>query len=157
MASWCCSASRIAHSGTAARFTRGAPACSGDWHCAAAAPTYFRSAIASLHAEDTSDWSQIRAFYDELVRLTRSPVVQLNRAVAVAETAGPEAGLEAVAGLELESYRYLHSARADFLRRLGRPDEARAAYQRAIELTDSTPERRFLARRLAELGCAEQA
>jgi len=65
---------------------------------------------------------------DELVRLTRSPVVQLNRAVAVAETAGPEAGLEAVAGLELESYRYLHSARADFLRRLGRPVEARAAY-----------------------------
>lgn len=76
----------------------------------------------------------------------------LNRAVAVAETAGPEAGLEVIGGLELESYRYLHAARADFLRRLGRSSEARAAYQRALELTDSAPERRFIARRLAEVS-----
>jgi len=119
-------------------------------------PYVLQAAIASLHAERAPDWPQIRGLYDELVRLTRSPVVQLNRAVAVAETAGLEAGLELIDGLELESYRYLHAARADFLRRLGRPSEARAAYERALELTDSPPEQRFLARRLADLGCTEQ-
>jgi RNA polymerase sigma-70 factor (ECF subfamily) len=110
-----------------------------------------QAAIASLHAEELRDWEQIAALYGELARLTASPVVELNRAVALAETAGPEAGLEATDGLELDTYPYLHAARADFLRRLGRSDEARAAYERALELAPSPPERRFLARRLAEL------
>jgi RNA polymerase sigma-70 factor (ECF subfamily) len=110
-----------------------------------------QAAIASLHAEEERDWEQIAALYGELARLTGSPVVALNRAVALAETAGPQAGLEATQGLELDGYHYLHATRADFLRRLGRHDEARAAYERALELSPSPPERRFLARRLAEL------
>jgi len=114
-------------------------------------PYVLQAAIASLHADEERDWEQIAALYGELARLTGSPVVELNRAVALAETAGPEAGLEATQDLELDSYHYLHAARADFLRRLGRPDEARAAYERALELAPSPPERRFLARRLAEL------
>ncbi len=111
-----------------------------------------QAAIASLHAEDTCDWPQIAALYGELVRHTRSPVVELNRAVALAEAEGPRAGLAAIDGLhELDAYHYFHAARADLLRRLGRPDEARAAYERALELAHSEPERRFLARRLAGL------
>jgi RNA polymerase sigma-70 factor (ECF subfamily) len=114
-------------------------------------PYVLQAAIASLHADDTRDWPQIAALYGELGRLTGSPVVELNRAVAVAQTDGPDAGLHAIERLELDGYHYLHAARADFLRRLGRPDEARAAYRRALELTQSAPERRFLERRLAEL------
>jgi RNA polymerase sigma-70 factor (ECF subfamily) len=113
-------------------------------------PYVVQAAIASLHADEPRDWPQIAALYGELARLTDSPVVALNRAVAVAETDGPEAGLEAIAGLELDSYPYLHSTRADFLRRLGRTEEARAAYERALELAHSEPDRHFLARRLAE-------
>jgi RNA polymerase sigma-70 factor (ECF subfamily) len=79
-------------------------------------------------------------------------VVELNRAVAVAATEGPAAGLDAIEGLELDSYPHLHATRADFLRRLGRAGEARAAYARALELTRSEPDRRFLTRRLAEVG-----
>jgi RNA polymerase sigma-70 factor (ECF subfamily) len=78
-------------------------------------------------------------------------VVELNRAVALAEADGPEAGLAAVDRLELDGYQYLHAARADFLRRLGRSADARAAYERALDLVRSEPERRFLERRLAEL------
>jgi RNA polymerase sigma-70 factor (ECF subfamily) len=111
-----------------------------------------QAAIASLHADEPRDWPQIVALYGELTRLTVSPIVALNRAVAVAETDGPEAGLEAIEGLDLNSYPYLHSTRADFLRRLGRVEEARAAYERALELAHSEPDRRFLARRLAEQG-----
>jgi len=114
-------------------------------------PYVLQAAIASLHAEDPTDWPQIAALYGELVRMTRSPVIELNRAVAVAETDGPEAGLQAIEELELDSYLYLHATRADFLRRLGRRDEARAAYERALELVRSEHERRFLRRRLAEL------
>jgi RNA polymerase sigma-70 factor (ECF subfamily) len=114
-------------------------------------PYVLQAAIASLHAEEKRDWAQIAGLYGELARLTGSPVVELNRAVALAETAGPEAGLAATEGLELDTYHYLHAARADFLRRLGRADEARAAYQRALELAPAPSERRFLARRLAEL------
>jgi RNA polymerase sigma-70 factor (ECF subfamily) len=113
-------------------------------------PYVVQAAIASLHAEEPRDWPQIAALYEELTRLTDSPVVALNRAVAVAETKGPEAGLEAIEGLQLDSYPYLHSTRADFLRRLGRTAEARAAYERALELAHSEPDRRFLSRRLAE-------
>jgi RNA polymerase sigma-70 factor (ECF subfamily) len=110
-----------------------------------------QAAIASQHAEDQADWSQIAALYGELTRLTGSPVVELNRAVAVAEAEGLQAGLEAIAELELDNYHYLHSTRADFLRRLGRTGEARVAYERALELVRSEHERRFLERRLAEL------
>jgi RNA polymerase sigma-70 factor (ECF subfamily) len=114
-------------------------------------PYVLQAAIAALHAAEQSDWPQIAALYGELTQLTRSPVVELNRAVAVAEASGVQAGLSAIAGLDLEGYPYLHATRADFLRRLERPAEARAAYRRALELTRSAPERRFLERRLAEL------
>jgi RNA polymerase sigma-70 factor, ECF subfamily len=113
-------------------------------------PYVVQAAIASLHAEEPRDWPQIAALYGELVRLTDSAVVALNRAVAVAETDGPEAGLAAIEGLGLDSYPYFHSTRADFLRRLDRAAEARAAYERALELAHSEPDRRFLSRRLAE-------
>jgi RNA polymerase sigma-70 factor (ECF subfamily) len=114
-------------------------------------PYEIQAAIASLHADDAPDWSEIAALYRELARLTGSSVVELNYAVALAEIDGPEAGLAAIERLELDSYPYLHSTRADFLRRLGRPREARAAYQRALELADSSADRRFLSRRIAEL------
>jgi RNA polymerase sigma-70 factor (ECF subfamily) len=110
-----------------------------------------QAAIASLHADARSDWAQIEGLYGELHRLTGSPVVELNRAVALAEAEGPAAGLAAVEQLDLDGYQYLHATRADFLRRLGRPGDARVAYQRALELVRSEPERRFLQRRLAEL------
>ena len=93
----------------------------------------------------------IAALYGELALLTGSPVVELNRAVAVAEARGPEAGLEIVDRLELDDYRYLHATRAELLRRLGRTVEARASYRRALDLASSDAERRFLERRLAEL------
>jgi RNA polymerase sigma-70 factor, ECF subfamily len=110
----------------------------------------FQAAIASLQVEERIDWPQIAALYGELVRLTRSPVVELNRAVAVAQAGSLRAALGIVEGLELDDYPYLHSTRAELLRRLGRAKEARAAYQRALELTRNEPERRFLQRRLNE-------
>jgi len=115
-------------------------------------PYLLQAAIASLHAETPCDWAQIALLYAELARLTGSPVVELNRAIAVAEVDGPEAGLRIVDGLGLEDFRYLHSTRAELLRRLGRTDEARAAYRCARQLTQDGAERRFLDRRLAELA-----
>ncbi len=109
-----------------------------------------QAAIASLQADDVLDWPQIAALYGELVRVSGSAVAELNRAVAVAEAEGPAAGLEIVDALDLDGYQYLHSTRADLLRRLGRRDEARAAYRRALELARPGPERGFLERRLAE-------
>jgi RNA polymerase sigma-70 factor, ECF subfamily len=114
-------------------------------------PYVVQAAIASLHADEPRDWPQIAALYGELVRLTGSPVVELTRAVAVAEHAGPAAGLEIVDGLELDDYRYLHATRAELLGRLGRTAEARAAYARALELVHDDAERRLLERKLAEL------
>jgi RNA polymerase sigma-70 factor, ECF subfamily len=114
-------------------------------------PYVVQAAIASLHADEPRDWPQIAALYGELSRLTDSPVVELNRAVAVAEAQGPEAGLEIVDRLALEDYRYLHSTRGELLRRLGRTDEARDAYRRALTLVHDDAERRLLERRLAEL------
>jgi RNA polymerase sigma-70 factor, ECF subfamily len=114
-------------------------------------PYLLQAAIASLQADKELDWPQIAALYGELSRLTRSPVVELNRVVAVAEVDGPEAALAIVDGLALGDYQYLHSTRAELLRRLGRREEARAAYTRALELARAEPERRFLERRLAEL------
>jgi RNA polymerase sigma-70 factor, ECF subfamily len=110
-----------------------------------------QAAVAALHAEGTPDWRRIAVLYGELLRLTGSAVVELNRAVAVAEAAGPEAGLALVDAIELDGYRYFHSTRADLLRRLGRADEARSEYERALALTDGDPERRFLERRLGAL------
>jgi RNA polymerase sigma-70 factor (ECF subfamily) len=115
-------------------------------------PYVLQAAIASLHAETPCDWAQIAALYGQLGRLTGSPVVELNRAIAVAETDGPEAGLRIVDALGLTDFRYLHSTRAELLRRLGRTDEARDAYRRARRLTDDGAERRFLDRRLTELA-----
>jgi RNA polymerase sigma-70 factor (ECF subfamily) len=114
-------------------------------------PYVLQAAIASLHADDDPDRSEIAAIYGELARQTGSPVVELNRAVAVGLADGPEAGLALIDAIELDSYPYLHSARADLLRRLDRRDEARQAYERALELADGGPERRFLERRLSAL------
>ena len=86
-----------------------------------------QAAIAALHADEPRDWPQIAALYGELSRLTGSPVVELNRAVAVAEAAGPEAGLAIADGLDLGDYHYLHATRGELLRRLGRTAEAREA------------------------------
>ncbi len=115
-------------------------------------PYVLQAAIAAEHAAEPRDWARIAALYAELVLLTGSPVVELNRAVAVAEARGPQAGLELVDRLELDDYRYLHATRADLLRRLGRTVEARASYARALELAPSEAERRFLERRLEECG-----
>ena len=110
-----------------------------------------QAAIASLHVDEPRDWPQIAALYMELARLTGSPVVELNRAVAVSEAEGPEAGLELADRLTgLDDYRYLHSSRGEMLRRLGRTREAREAYERAIALAHDDAERRLFERRLAE-------
>ncbi len=114
-------------------------------------PYVLQAAIASLQTDDPIDWPEIAVLYGELVRLTGSPVVELNRAVAVSQLEGPEAALAIVDRLELDEYQYLHSTRADLLRRLGRVDEARAAYERALALARDEAERRFLERRIEEL------
>jgi RNA polymerase sigma-70 factor (ECF subfamily) len=114
-------------------------------------PYVLQAAIASLHADEPRDWPQIAALYGELSRLTGSPVMELNRAVAVAEVDGPDAALAIVDGLPLDGYRYLHATRAELLRRLGRHQEARDAYQRALELVHDDTERRHLHRRLRTL------
>jgi RNA polymerase sigma-70 factor, ECF subfamily len=122
-------------------------------------PYTLQAAIAAVHAESpdaaATDWAQIVGLYDVLARAEPSPVVELNRAVAVAMRDGPEAGLALVDAImargELSDYRLAHAARADLCRRLGKTEDARASYQRALELTRQEPERRFLGRRLAEL------
>ena len=114
-------------------------------------PYVLQAAIASLHADEPRDWEEIAALYGELARRTGSPVVELTRAVAVAEHDGPEAGLAIVDQLELDDYRYLHATRGELLRRLGRTDDARDAYERALALAHDDAERRLLERRLAEL------
>jgi RNA polymerase sigma-70 factor (ECF subfamily) len=111
-----------------------------------------QAAIASLHTEEPRDWPQIAALYGELVRLTGSAVVEMNRAIAVAEAADVAAGLAIVDRLDLDGYQYFHSTRADLLRRLGRADDARVEYERALELAHAEPERRFLRRRLEEVS-----
>lgn len=119
-------------------------------------PYTVQAAIAAVHAEAqsaaTTDWAQIVALYDVLLGLDASPVIALNRAVAVAMRDGPESGLALIDGIkELGNYHLTHAARADLLRRLGRAKEARDAYQRALKLAQQEPERRFLERRIAEL------
>jgi RNA polymerase sigma-70 factor, ECF subfamily len=110
-----------------------------------------QAAIAALHLEDTTDWPQIAALYDELARLEPTPIVELNRAVAVAMAHGPEFGLELMERIELPGYHLLHAARADLLRRLERRDEAASAYRDALALEMNAGDRAFLERRLAEV------
>jgi RNA polymerase sigma-70 factor (ECF subfamily) len=114
-------------------------------------PYVLQAAIASLHVDEPQDWAQLAALYGELARLTGSPVVELNRAAAMAEAGDVEAALALVEALELDRYHYLHATRAELLRRLDRIDDARSAYDRALELVHSDSERRFLEGRLAEL------
>jgi len=123
-------------------------------------PYTIQGAIAAVHADArdaaSTDWNEIVGLYDALVRMDPSPVVELNRAVAVAMRDGPAAGLAIVDGIldrgDLRDYRLAHAARADFCRRLGRLADARHAYERALKLAKQEPERRFLERRLAELA-----
>jgi RNA polymerase sigma-70 factor (ECF subfamily) len=123
-------------------------------------PYTLQAALAAVHAEASAaadtNWAQIVGLYDLLLRLEPSPVIELNRAVAVAMRDGPAAGLELVDALlaagDLDGYHLAHAARADLCRRLGRVSDARAAYERALALTQLQPERRFLERRLSELA-----
>ncbi|MGH3024323.1 MAG: RNA polymerase sigma factor [Gaiellaceae bacterium] len=110
-----------------------------------------QAAIAALHVEEPQDWPQLAALYGELALRTGSPVAELNQAVAIAESGDVAAALALVERLELDRYHYLHATRAELLRRLDRVEDARAAYDRALELVHSDAERRFLERRLAEL------
>ncbi|HEY7288775.1 MAG TPA: RNA polymerase sigma factor [Vicinamibacterales bacterium] len=119
-----------------------------------------QAAIAALHAEaakpQDTDWTEIAALYDVLLRLDPSPVIELNRAVAIAMRDGPQAGLDLIEGIlargELTEYRFAHATRGELYRRIGKVMESRRAFQRALELTKQDPERRFLERRLASLG-----
>jgi RNA polymerase sigma-70 factor (ECF subfamily) len=123
-------------------------------------PYTLQAAIAAVHAEApdsaATDWAEIVGLYDALLRLDDSPVIELNRAVAVAMRDGPQAGLASIDGIlargHLRDYRLVHAARAEFCRRLGRTADARAAYEKALALTRLEPERRFLERRIAEIG-----
>ena len=122
-------------------------------------PYTIQAAIAAVHAEApnaaATDWAEIVGLYDVLLRADASPVIELNRAVAVAMHDGPAAGLALVDAIlgrgDLLDYRLAHAARAEFCRRLGRTADARASYERALALTRQEPERRFLEKRLAEL------
>jgi RNA polymerase sigma-70 factor, ECF subfamily len=114
-------------------------------------PYVIQAAIADLHLQHPRDWEEIELLYARLEQITGSPIVTMNRAIAIAEREGPEPALALLDRLELDDYRYYHSTRADLLRRLGREDEARAAYARAIELTHPGPEQRFLESRAAGL------
>ena len=117
------------------------------------AGTYvIQAAIADLHLQQPRDWHQIAALYGTLAKRTGSPVVELNRAVAIAELDGPDAGLALLDTLTLDTYRYYHSTRAEFLRRAGRTADARAAYARALDLAETDHERQFLTRRLEKLA-----
>lgn len=118
-------------------------------------PYQLQAALNAVHSQapstDATDWAQLVAIYDQLLRFLPTPVVRLNRAVAVAEVDGPAAALALVEELadQLDRYQHLHATRADLLRRLDRPDEAAGAYRRALALTTNPAERRFLERRLA--------
>ena len=115
-------------------------------------PYVLQAALASLHSEEKPDWHEIGALYGELARATGSEVVELNRAVAIAEAGDADAALRIVDRLDLDGYHYLHATRAELLRRLDRVDDARGAYGRALELVHSDAERRLLERKLAELA-----
>jgi RNA polymerase sigma-70 factor (ECF subfamily) len=112
-------------------------------------PYQLQAAINAVHSDPPTDWRQVLALFDQLLALTPTPVVALNRAVAVAELDGPAAGLALVDELELPGYASFHSIRAELLRRLGRDDEAAPEYRAAIAATDDEAARAFLARRLS--------
>lgn len=114
-------------------------------------PYVLQAMIASLHAQEPRDWKQIASLYEELERITGSPVVSLARAVAVGEADGAAAGLRIAETVRLDSYHYLHATRAELLRRLGRDRDARQAYERALAQVADSAERRLLERRLSEL------
>lgn len=122
-------------------------------------PYCLQAAIAAVHAEASSaqatDWEQIVGLYDVLLRRVPSPVIELNRAAAIAQRDGPLAGLERVEAIlqrgDLQDYHLAHSARAEFCRQLGQVEQARASYERALALTQQLPERRFIERRLQQL------
>ena len=114
-------------------------------------PYAVHATIAALQTEERIDWPSVAALYATLRDLTGSTVVELNRAVAIAEVDGPRAALAIIDALDLDDYRYLHSTRAELLRRLGDLTEARAAYRKALDLATTETERRFLERRVAEL------
>jgi RNA polymerase sigma-70 factor (ECF subfamily) len=123
-------------------------------------PYTLQAAIAAEHADvrdaEATDWAQVGVLYDLLLRVSPSPVVELNRAVAVAMRDGPGAGLALIDAIlargDLADYHLAHAARADLCRRLGRAEEARISYKTALTLARQGPERRFLERRLAELS-----
>jgi RNA polymerase sigma-70 factor (ECF subfamily) len=117
-------------------------------------PYVIQAAIGSLHAEQPPDWPQIAALYAELARLTGSPVVELNRAIALGEAEGPQAGLDLLEHIRLDDFHYLHAARAELLARVGRVVEARDAYRRALELVHNEAERDLLRKRLDALAPA---
>ena len=155
-----CSPNRTAPPGTAPRSPRGRVCSTARFALRQPGPYQLQAAIAALHSEaptaDATDWPQIAALYGELARVQPSQVVELNRAVAIAMADGPEAGLARLEGLdELERYHLLHATRADLLRRLGRADEAAAAYRRALDLATNPVERAFLERRLGEVAEGE--
>jgi RNA polymerase sigma-70 factor (ECF subfamily) len=114
-------------------------------------PYVLQAAIASLQSEEEVDWDQIVHLYGRLAAITGSAVVELNRAVAIAQAGSPSQAFEIADRLDLDDYQYLHSTRAELLRRLGRMQEARAAYERALELATSEADRRFLTQRIAQL------
>ena len=115
-------------------------------------PYVLQATIAVLHVDDPPDWPRLARLYGELAQATGSPVVKLNQAAALAEAGDVQRALALVGGLELDAYHYLHATRAELLRRLDRVEDARSAYGRALELVQSDAERRFLERRLEELG-----
>jgi RNA polymerase sigma-70 factor (ECF subfamily) len=140
--------------------TSRAPGASGHRPATSIGPYAIQAAISAVHAEAptaaATDWNEIVGLYDALMNLTPSPVVALNRAVAVAMRDGPAAGLalvdEILASGALADYRLAHAARAELCRRLGKTDDARKSYERALKLTRQEPERRLIERRLHELG-----
>jgi RNA polymerase sigma-70 factor (ECF subfamily) len=135
----------------AAQIARGREALARARALAGRGPYMVQAEIACLHAEDRQDWPRITALYEELARLTGSPVVELNMALALAEARGPGAALEVLDRLPLREFHYLHCARAEMLRRLGRGEEAQSAYRNALALVSDGAEQRLLERRLAEL------
>jgi len=119
-------------------------------------PYQIQAAINAVHCDarwfESTDWNQILALYDQLLVMTPTRIVAMNRAIALAEVQGPEAGLTILDGIDLDAYHLFHAARADLLRRLGRPDAAAVAYARAADLATSDPERAFLVARMEMAG-----
>ena len=159
MASWCCWTIRTARAGIGSRSPKGAALVERALRSRSFGPYTLQAAIAAVHAEAPSaaetDWAEIVGLYDVLLRADPSPVVELNRAAAVAMRDGPEVGLtlidEILARGELADYALAHSARAELCRRLGRTDEATESYRRALALIGQGPQRRFIQARLEHL------